>query len=116
MVETHDYDRCLAPLGDCKWAREMDAQAARIVDLERELASLEDSAARAMINMAAELASLRAMAGQMAEALEACHEEMHKCTAVLHADDCAKVAAVMASARAALSAWTAITPSTTCKD
>ena len=45
----------------------------------------------------------RADAGLLA-ALEEAHETMHQCTAVLTANDCAKVAAVMERCRAAITA------------
>lgn len=47
-------------------------------------------------------ASLIAAAPDMFESLTLCHRVMHECTAVLTANDCAKVVAAMAVARATL--------------
>ena len=45
---------------------------------------------------------LIAAAPDLLAALMAAHNELHECTAVLSAGDCAKVAAVMTTARAAI--------------
>ena len=47
-------------------------------------------------------ARLIAAAPDLLDALEGCHEVMHQATAVLSANDCASVAAMMAKARAAI--------------
>jgi hypothetical protein len=49
-------------------------------------------------------ARLIAASPRLLEALEEAHEILHQCTAVLTASDTAKVAAVMARARAAIAA------------
>lgn len=67
--------------------------------------ALEETKAEAITiwNRRAGQAHERRAAGLLA-ALEEAHETMHQCTAVLTANDCAKVAAVMERCRAAIAA------------
>jgi len=71
-------------------AAKFDGQGGKIYTAE-----LFTKCATALTEAEAKLAKAR-------EALQACHDKMHECTAVLSARDCADVAATMASARACL--------------